>query len=273
MTKLPTIHFGNRHPRGSVFASMKTSLLIQETEDLRQVLTNHRLYGTLKTVESIAVFMEHHVYAVWDFMTLLKALQRGLTCVDIPWTPRGNADTRYLINEIVVGEESDVNRHGVRMSHFEMYRQAMLGLGASTSSIDTFLAGIQEGRTVSDALHAAQAPEASQRFVAATMDVVTNGSLHEIASVFTFGREDVIPTMFLGMLDHIPTDDATVFDDLRYYLQRHIDVDGEHHGPLALSMVEQLVGNDDEKYVQALAAARTALLNRIALWDAVSEIL
>ncbi len=250
---------------------MKTDLLIQETEDLRQMLSSHRLYGTLKSVESIAVFMEHHVYAVWDFMTLLKALQRGLTCVDLPWVPRGNADTRYLINEIVVGEESDVNRHGVRMSHFEMYRQAMLGLGASTHSIDTFLADIMQGRSVSDSLRDAQAPEASQRFVAATMDVVTTGSLHEIASVFTFGREDVIPAMFLGMLDHIPTTDSSVFDDLRYYLQRHIDVDGDHHGPLALSMVEQLIGNDEEKYAEALAAARTALQNRIALWDAVAE--
>lgn len=250
---------------------MKTNLLIEETEDLRQLLTNHRLYGTLKSVESIADFMEHHVYAVWDFMTLLKALQRGLTCVDIPWTPRGNADTRYLINEIVVGEESDIDRHGQRMSHFEMYRQAMQGLGASTASIDAFLQQIVRGNSVNDALEVAAAPQASRQFVSATMDVVTNGSLHEVASVFTFGREDVIPTMFLGMLDHIPTDDATVFDDLRYYLQRHIDVDGDHHGPLALSMVEHLIGNDDQKYAQALTAARTALLHRISLWDAVAD--
>jgi hypothetical protein len=250
---------------------MRIQELSDATEDLRTELANHRLYTNLKSVDAIAVFMEHHVYAVWDFMTLLKALQRGLTCVDLPWVPRGNADTRYLINEIVVGEESDVNRHGVRMSHFEMYRQAMLGLGASTHSIDTFLADIMQGRSVSDSLRDAQAPEASQRFVASTMDVVTTGSLHEIASVFTFGREDVIPAMFLGMLDHIPTTDSSVFDDLRYYLQRHIEVDGDHHGPLALAMVEQLIGNDEEKFAEALAAARTALMNRIALWNAVAD--
>lgn len=157
------------------------------------------------------------------------------------------------------------------MSHFEMYRQAMHGLGATTTSIDTLTAAVANGRSVEEALRLASPPEASALFVRSTMEVVQNGSLHEIASVFTFGREDVIPTMFLGMLDHIPTDDASVFDDLRYYLQRHIDVDGDHHGPLALAMVEHLIDNDQRKYDDALAAARSALQHRIMLWDAVAD--
>jgi hypothetical protein len=250
---------------------MRTQQLQDATEDLRAGLSNHRLYTSLTSVEGIATFMEYHVFAVWDFMSLLKALQRGLTCVDIPWMPRGNAETRYLINEIVVGEESDVDRHGVRMSHFEMYRKAMLGLGASTASIDTLLAELDKGANLHTALALTGAPEASSSFVTATFDVINGGSLHEIAAVFTFGREDVIPTMFLGMLDHIPSQDATIFDDLRYYLQRHIDVDGDHHGPLALAMVENLIGDDQTKYDQALSAARSALQHRIALWDAVAD--
>lgn len=250
---------------------MYTEHLLSGTEDLRSELSNHRLYKVLNSVKGVSIFMEHHVFAVWDFMTLLKALQRGLTCVEVPWVPRGNADTRYLINEIVVGEESDVDRHGVRTSHFEMYRHAMLGLGASTTAIDTLTSAVAEGRSIEDAILLGAPPEASARFVRSTMDVVQNGRLHEIASVFTFGREDVIPTMFLGMLDHIPTGDAAVFDDLRYYLQRHIDVDGDHHGPLALAMVEQLIGDDQLKAEQALAAARSALHHRIALWNAVAD--
>ncbi len=250
---------------------MQTQHLLEATEDLRTSLSNHRLYTTLTSVQGIATFMEHHVFAVWDFMSLLKALQRGLTCVDVPWMPQGNAETRYLINEIVVGEESDVDRHGVRMSHFEMYRNAMLGLGASTTSIDSLAQSLRHGADLNTALVVADVPEASARFVGGTFDVINGGSLHEIAAVFTFGREDVIPTMFLGMLDHIPADDATVFDDLRYYLQRHIDVDGDHHGPLALAMVENLIADDQTKYEQALSAARSALQHRIALWDAVAE--
>lgn len=250
---------------------MQTQRLLEATEDLRASLSNHRLYTILTSVQGIATFMEHHVFAVWDFMSLLKALQRGLTCVDVPWMPQGNAETRYLINEIVVGEESDVDRHGVRMSHFEMYRNAMLGLGASTTSIDSLTQSLRHGADLNTALVVADVPEASARFVGGTFDVINGGSLHEIAAVFTFGREDVIPTMFLGMLDHIPADDATVFDDLRYYLQRHIDVDGDHHGPLALAMVEHLIADDEQKYAEALSAARSALLHRIALWDAVAE--
>lgn len=250
---------------------MYTERLISGTEDLRAELSNHRLYRVLNSVDGVTTFMEHHVFAVWDFMTLLKALQRGLTCVEVPWVPRGNADTRYLINEIVVGEESDVDRNGIRMSHFEMYRQAMHGLGASTASIDTLLNGLGQGADLNAALASAGVPEASAHFVRATFDVVETGSLHELAAVFTFGREDVIPTMFLGMLDHIPTNDASVFDDLRYYLQRHIDVDGDHHGPLALAMVENLIADDQVKYEQALVAARSALQHRIALWDAVAD--
>lgn len=250
---------------------MQTQHLLEATEDLRTSLSNHRLYTTLTSVQGIATFMEHHVFAVWDFMSLLKALQRGLTCVDVPWMPQGNAETRYLINEIVVGEESDVDRHGVRMSHFEMYRNAMLGLGASTTSIDSLAQSLRHGADLNTALVVADVPEASARFVGGTFDVINGGSLHEIAAVFTFGREDVIPTMFLGMLDHIPADDATVFDDLRYYLQRHIDVDGDHHGPLALAMVENLIADDQTKYEQALSAARSALVHRIALWDAVAD--
>lgn len=250
---------------------MRTQQLLDATEDLRSELSNHRLYNALTSVDSIATFMEHHVFAVWDFMSLLKALQRGLTCVDVPWMPQGNAETRYLINEIVVGEESDIDRHGVRMSHFEMYRNAMHGLGASTASIDAFVNSLRQGADLHSALSVTTVPEASARFVAATFDVINGGSLHEIAAVFTFGREDVIPTMFLGMLDHIPADDATIFDDLRYYLQRHIDVDGDHHGPLALAMVDNLIADDQIRYEQALAAARLALQHRIALWDAVAD--
>jgi hypothetical protein len=256
---------------GKGFRGMITNRLVDETADLRDQLSNHPLYRTLTSVGRIATFMEHHVYAVWDFMSLLKALQRGFTCVELPWVPRGNPDTRYLINEIVIGEESDVNRHGVRMSHFEMYCGAMRCLGASTASIDGFVLNVANGMDVRAALAEAQAPAASARFVSATMDVVTTGALHEVAAVFTFGREDVIPNMFLGMLDHVPTDDATRLDDLRYYLQRHIDVDGDHHGPLALQMVEQVINNDEQKFKQALVAARTALQHRIELWDAIAR--
>ena len=108
-------------------------------EPIRQQIIHHEVYSLIKTVEDLNVFMAFHVYAVWDFMSLLKTLQNNLTCTSVPWFPVGSADTRFLINEIVVGEESDVDMNGVRMSHFEIYLKAMEQSGASTSSIITFI--------------------------------------------------------------------------------------------------------------------------------------
>src|SRR5690606_15785274 len=77
-----------------------------------------------------------HVYAVWDFMSLLKALQINLTCTTTPWIPIGNPQIRYLINEIVLAEETDIDQAGNRLSHYEMYIDAMKDLGANISHIE-----------------------------------------------------------------------------------------------------------------------------------------
>src|SRR5574343_623846 len=98
----------------------------------REQIVNHPVYKKIQTAEDVRVFMKYHVYAVWDFMSLLKALQRSLTRVELPWYPVGDAQTRFLINEIVVGEESDVDQFGVRMSHFELYLTAIKEMGADT---------------------------------------------------------------------------------------------------------------------------------------------
>lgn len=251
---------------------MNTQAILDSTSPLRQQLEHHPMYERLTTASALASFMEFHVWAVWDFMSLLKALQRHLTCVETPWIPMGDPETRFLINEIVVGEESDVDRNGVRMSHFEMYRSAMKGLGASTTAIDTFVADLRSGRAWSEALEASGAPPACISFVRGTMSIIERGKAHEIASVFTYGREDVIPTMFLGMLDHVAKSGEGVdVEDLRYYLQRHIDVDGDHHGPLAIRMVELLCGTDPVRLEEARVAAEKALQWRVDLWDAIEH--
>jgi hypothetical protein len=145
----------------------------------------------------------------------------------------------------------------------------MRGMGASTNAIEHFCRLISGGMAVDKALEEANAPAAGAAFVRGTMAVIQRGKPHEIASVFTFGREDVIPTMFLGMLDHVNVAEQKDVEDLRYYLQRHIDVDGGHHGPLAMQMVELCCAGDAEREQEALAAAREALIQRIALWDAI----
>src|SRR5258706_11224465 len=82
------------------------------TEPLRQQIINHKVYSAINDIDDLKVFMQYHIFAVWDFMSLLKALQNNLTCTSVPWFPKGSADTRHLINEIVVGEESDIDYSG-----------------------------------------------------------------------------------------------------------------------------------------------------------------
>lgn len=243
------------------------SMIAQE----RSALQEHRLYKLMTSRGNISRFMEYHVWAVWDFMSLVKSLQQHLTCVRTPWVPVGDAEVRFLINEIVVGEESDVNRHNIRTSHFEMYLEAMHGMGASTASIESFIHQLRSGGSVTTLLTSAEIPEAARRFVSFTMDVIERGKPHEIASVFTFGREEIIPTMFLGILDTLEKKDNASYEDLRYYLERHVEVDGGHHGPLAERMVELLCGSDASLYEEAATMAKKALQHRIALWDAVAD--
>lgn len=105
----------------------------------KELLLNHPLYNKVRTLDDLRHFLEGHVFAVWDFMSLLKALQIKLTCTTTPWMPVGNPQTRYLINEIVLAEETDINSDGLRQSHYEMYIDTMKACGADTAAIEEFL--------------------------------------------------------------------------------------------------------------------------------------
>jgi hypothetical protein len=213
--------------------------------------------------------MQHHVYAVWDFMSLLKALQQGLTVVSIPWVPRGNAGTRYLINEIVVGEESDVDEEGRRTSHFELYLRAMQQAGADTGPVSRLLRDLTEGLSLEKAIAGNVSEKVVRDFMEFTFSTIALGKLHVMAAVFTFGREDLIPDMFLQIVQDLSKEAPGELSIFSYYLERHIEVDGGHHGHLAISMLEELCGDDPQKWEEATWYAKAALESRIRLWDGV----
>ena len=238
-------------------------------EPVRTNLLAHPVYSQIQDLQGLQRFSETHVFAVWDFMSLLKSLQIGLTSVTLPWVPVGNADTRYLINEIVLGEESDVDEAGNRISHFELYLKAMQQMGASTNVIETIIAQINAGTKVEDAIEAAQLPKQVKDFLQFTFDISFNAPLHVKAAVFTFGREDLIPSMFMKILDKIYADAPDKVSIFKYYIERHIEVDGDHHSHLALDMVNRLCGTDASKWEQATAASIKALELRIGLWNAI----
>ncbi len=117
---------------------MNTATINSSIHPQKELLLQHSLYGKVKTIDDLKHFLEGHVYAVWDFMSLLKALQSKLTCTSTPWLPVGNPEIRYLINEIVLAEETDINIDGKRQSHYEMYIEAMKACGADTSCHRSF---------------------------------------------------------------------------------------------------------------------------------------
>ncbi|SDF24738.1 DUF3050 domain-containing protein [Chitinophaga filiformis] len=236
---------------------------------IRDTIIQHPLYTEMQRIEDLRSFMQYHVFAVWDFMSLLKSLQRHLTCTDIPWVPKGSAATRYLINEIVTGEESDVAPDGTRVSHFELYLQAMEQAGADTSGISDCLQQLQNGKSIASVLDTL--PPAVHSFVKYTFDLITTAPVHVQAAVFTFGREDLIPDMFLALVTDLDRQFPGQISLFKYYLERHIEVDGDHHSHLGMEMVQELCGDDPVKWEQAAQASKAALEQRNALWNGILE--
>jgi hypothetical protein len=238
-----------------------------EIADLRQQLVEHPLYAQIQTLEDFQYFMEQHIFAVWDFMSLLKALQRGLTCVEVPWSPKGSPETRRFINEIVLGEESDTDANGKVSSHFEMYLEAMQQIGANTLPIYQLTEWISYGKSVEEALYQLNINEETKDFVRFTFSIIETGELHKIAALFTFGREDLIPDMFIEILREMSSQGQENIAKLLYYLERHIEIDGGDHGPISLRMIDEICEDDAEKWQEATDCAKQALEMRINLWN------
>jgi hypothetical protein len=234
----------------------------------RERLLEHPIYGEINSLDKLRLFMRYHVFAVWDFMSLLKRLQGELCGVGLPWLPPADPVAARLVNEIVLGEESDEDVAGGFASHFELYRRAMREAGASTGEVDRFLALSREGLAVSAALEKAGAPEGVRRFVGSTFRVIDGGELVETASAFTFGREDLLPDVFQRIVDRLHEESGGGLETFRYYLHRHIELDGDHHGPLAARLVGSLCGESETNWRLAERSAIESLRSRLELWDA-----
>jgi hypothetical protein len=233
----------------------------------RERVIMHPLYESLGNRATIHTFMEHHVFAVWDFMSLLKSLQRELTCVSVPWVPTGPTGTRRLINDIVLVEESD-ELNGGYFSHFELYIAAMAEAGADHSIIDRFIDLLGTGSSVRDALREAGVPGPAARFVRSTWRLVESAPLHCQAAAFAFGREDLIPDMFTRVVA-VNRDSGGGLDTFIDYLERHIQIDGEDHSPMAMQMLVDLCGDNEARWRECAQAAAAAVAARSQLWDGI----
>ena len=254
--------------------------------DARERLVRHRIYKLVNSAARLRRFMESHVFAVWDFQSLLKAMQQRLTCTSVPWVPTPDPEARRLVNEIVLDEESDELPEGGSASHFELYLDGMRRAGADTGPIERMLDTLTEAHRaqaagsaapprrpaaeiVDEAMRHAGAPDAARTFVGRSFAVIDHGATHAIVAAFTYGREDVIPEMFRGLVSSLASRDPA-WERFHWYLERHIEADDEKHGPICRRIVARLCGDDPARWAEASAAARTAIEARIAFWDTIA---
>ena len=236
----------------------------------RQRLVHHPLYAMISNADRLRRFMEHHVFAVWDFQSLLKAMQQKLTCTAVPWLPTADPEARRLVNEIVLDEESDELPDGGHASHFELYLASMRAAGADTRPIERLLGLLAAGKTVDEALAACGGPAPACAFVRRSFDVIDSGSTHRIVAAFTYGREDVIPDMFRHLVGSLAAEDPSTWGTFRFYLERHIAHDDAKHAPVCRRIVARLCGDDPVRWMEASATARDCLASRVRLWDEIA---
>ncbi len=247
-------------------------VLTQAMRRLRHELEIHPVFAEIAHTEALRSFMQVHVFAVWDFMSLAKRLQRDLTCVELPWMPPIDPAAARLINDIVLAEESDIDADGHPASHLDLYLKAMRDVGASTEQFDAFMRELRGGAGLSAALETAEVPQFVRDFVGHTIDTCLHGSTLEVMASFFYGRENVIPDMFQSLLEHwgLDVEQAPGFV---YYLQRHIELDGDTHGPAAQVLIEKALVRAPDGLQDTREAARLALQARRALWDGTTALL
>jgi hypothetical protein len=234
---------------------------------MRERVTGHAVYTRLSSLGALRVFMENHVFAVWDFMSLVKALQRRLTCVDHPWLPPLDTIAARMINEIVLSEETDEVAPGRYVGHFHLYLAAMQEVDADTRPIRDLIASLRKGMAPEPVLAALPMLESTRRFVLGTMRLVAAPS-HQLAAAFLFGRENLVPEMFRTVLAVLERQGVGC-QSFRTYLQRHVQLDEGAHDAMARRILEGLCTRDADRWREATLAGMEALAARRSLWDGV----
>jgi hypothetical protein len=228
----------------------------------------HPLYARLNNLDNIRVFMQYHSFAVYDFMCLLKSLKNHLAMNDIFWKPTTYPqDIIRFVNEIIVGEESDLDQHGQATSHFMMYINSMKEVGANSNPVLDFIHSIHGSN-----FNTSKLPSGVKEFVNYNLELSLHGKIEEVAAAFLFGREKLVPEMFQSMTK-VLLSQKEKYPSFFYYLERHIELDGEDHGPKAEKCLNAICGDDKAKWERAHQAAVKSLELRKKLWDECLKVL
>ena len=249
---------------------MATEITSDIIASFKTPLENHPIYEAVSSMDDLRCFMQHHIYSVWDFMSLLKYLQSVIAPAGSPWVPHAEGDVRRFVNELVLEEESDATPvEGEFASHFELYHQAMNEVGADTAPSKAFVDSVLS-QGIDQALEQSDIPAPSREFTTTTFSFIRNNKAHQVAAALALGREHIIPCMFRSILakSGITQQDAPIF---HFYLERHIHLDEGFHAPLSLKLLNSLCENDESKVEEAIETAQQAVNARLKLWDGVLE--
>jgi len=225
---------------------------------------------SINCVSDLKIFMENHVYAVWDFMCLVKQLQQHLAPSGSPWIPKYSPTARRWINEIVLGEESDITiNNQTHASHFESYIVAMNEIGIDTTWIKQWpdlVSTIGWG----NAIQHPHVPKPAQHFMTETKSFVDSDKPWVMCAALALGREDLLPEQFQSVLNQLEVIEIPS-PTFNWYLARHVEIDGNEHGPAARRLLEELCGNDPVKEQEATEAALRAINARMRFWDLIIQ--
>jgi hypothetical protein len=255
--------------KGKIRVQQQLLQLELATQPQVTAISQHPVFKSIDSIDKLCLFSEIHVFAVWDFMCLLKELQRKLTRSSLFWLPPENHLGCHLVNTLIAEEESDQLGDNYYTSHFELYLSAMQQCGASTEAISTFISDIRQNLRLDTLLAQPYIPYAAKRFVADTFTVITREA-HAVAASFAFARENITGGMFSAILRHIvPTEKKYLIDQFIHYFQRHIDLDDGKHSEQSKILVTHLCGSDDKKWEEAKDTALFSLKSRLQLLDGI----
>ena len=145
----------------------------------------------------------------------------------------------------------------------------MEDVGASTVQFDTFCSMVRAGDPVEVALTRVGVARHVRAFVTNTMTLATTGTTEEVLAAFFYGREDIIPEMFRRLLKTLYGANYENHDirHLIYYIDRHIELDGDSHGPKGKELLEDMLKNSPDKAKRAMRTACRSIEARIAFWN------
>ncbi|WP_081210590.1 DUF3050 domain-containing protein [Salegentibacter sediminis] len=226
---------------------------------------NYPIHHYINNKQQLQVFMEHQVFAVWANMSLLNSLKEEFTKTTNPWLPIGDPDLRYLINKIILQEESARNYSGNHQSKFEIYLDAMAATGANTENITNFLRHVSHGTDIFLIIAASKMPIRIKRFIKTIFDIISEGKSHKIATAFVYSQAGISALNLIKTILEIEKETTIDLKLYKYYL--HLEAESDLSS--SFEILEILCGKSMEKWKDTEAIAEIITKNQQTLMEGI----